>query len=413
MKSRLLFIVIISFFCTIGTVKAQNNSIKLENVVNEQFGTLLESLLKDGKMDETSAKTYLETVFGYDEAVSNYLQTVNLSQQISNIKQGNLSLDSYIETLGSSLFSLIPESYKQELKNNPSYLGWQLGQELGSNQLSTETLNNFLNFISERIKMAKEEKIRNQKTIEKLEKITPTIEEIQQKGGYNKLQLEHNMNMDDWLNFPYGQSKINQGSYVLSNNGKIVNNEYEISNQLKDVTGHVEWQLIKAYKNKNKFDFSQNFILEIQGRFINIPSTLTLCIGKGYYVNILKRPSDNAITTPLRYELTPIYGNLKPIISSSKKKIYAKENKFLLYEQNGTKALMLPKEEIQLGETFKLTIEKKGTLFITKINNVHINLQNSINYFPDKYFLGFYLADYSEKSLAKFIIEDLKIKHLE
>ena len=58
MKSRLLFIVSISFFCTIGTVKAQDYTIKLENVVNEQFGTLLESLLKDGKIDE-AAETIL------------------------------------------------------------------------------------------------------------------------------------------------------------------------------------------------------------------------------------------------------------------------------------------------------------------------------------------------------------------
>ncbi|WP_374398604.1 hypothetical protein [Flavobacterium sp.] len=413
MKSKVLLLAInILLFCSTATVKAQDNTIKFENVVNEQFGTLLESLLTDGKIDEANAKTYLETVFGYDEAVSSYLQTVNLSKQLSNINQGNLSFDNYMETLGSSLFNLIPESYKQELKNNPSYLGWQLGQELGNKQLSTETLTNFLNFISESIRKANEEKIRNQKTIEKLEKITPTIRNMQHKSDHKKLLLEHNMNTDDWLNFPYAQSEINQGSYVVSNNGKIVNNEYEISNQLKDVTGHVEWQLIKAYKNKNKFDFSQDFILEIQGKFINIPSTLTLCIGKGYYLNIMKRPSDNAITTPLDYELTPIYGNLKPIISSSKKKIHTKENKFLLYEQNGTKALMLPKEEIRLGETFKLTIEKKGTLFIAKINNVQINLQNSINYFPDKYFIGFYLADYSEKSKAKFIIEDLVIKHL-
>ncbi|RWU05032.1 hypothetical protein [Pedobacter chitinilyticus] len=56
---------IILFLCLNVNVWAQDyNKIKFENVVNEQFGTLLESLLKDGKLDETSAKTYLETVFG-------------------------------------------------------------------------------------------------------------------------------------------------------------------------------------------------------------------------------------------------------------------------------------------------------------------------------------------------------------
>ena len=142
MKLFLLFITcfLIAWSCTF--VNAQENTIKIERIVNEQFGTLLESLLTDGKIDELNAKAYLETVFGYDESVSNYLKTVSLTQQISNLQQGSMSFDTYIETLGSNLFDLIPESYRQKLLSNPNYVGWQLGQELRNGHVSSATLQN-------------------------------------------------------------------------------------------------------------------------------------------------------------------------------------------------------------------------------------------------------------------------------
>ena len=92
MRSNILRLITgLLLLCSTVTVTAQENSIKLEKVVNEQFGTLLESLLKNGKIDETAAKTYLETVFGYDEGVSSYLQMSNLSDQIKNMGQGKVA----------------------------------------------------------------------------------------------------------------------------------------------------------------------------------------------------------------------------------------------------------------------------------------------------------------------------------
>ncbi|MBK7308751.1 MAG: hypothetical protein IPI88_18220 [Chitinophagaceae bacterium] len=64
--------------------KAQDNTIKFENIVNEQFGTLLESLLTNGKIDEANAKTYLETVFGYNRSVTGFT-TADLSTKIQSI----------------------------------------------------------------------------------------------------------------------------------------------------------------------------------------------------------------------------------------------------------------------------------------------------------------------------------------
>ena len=113
MKLKLFLLASILFIGT--TIKAQQKEIKLEDVVNEQFGTLLESLLVNGKIDEANAKTYLETVFGYDETVNNYIQGLNMTQQIQNIGKGNLSFDNYVEAFGSNLFNLIPNNYEKSL----------------------------------------------------------------------------------------------------------------------------------------------------------------------------------------------------------------------------------------------------------------------------------------------------------
>ncbi|MBK6381418.1 MAG: hypothetical protein IPF72_17780 [Chitinophagaceae bacterium] len=79
MKLKLYVLAAVLFFCT--TLKAQDNTIKFENIVNEQFGTLLESLLTNGKIDEANAKTYLETVFGYNRSVTGFYE-----RQISHKK---------------------------------------------------------------------------------------------------------------------------------------------------------------------------------------------------------------------------------------------------------------------------------------------------------------------------------------
>ncbi|MBK7308753.1 MAG: hypothetical protein IPI88_18230 [Chitinophagaceae bacterium] len=143
MRSNILRLITgLLLLCSTVTVTAQENSIKLEKVVNEQFGTLLESLLKNGKIDETAAKTYLETVFGYDEGVSSYLQMSNLSDQIKNMGQGKVASFNDFEKLSNSLLDLVPAKYQNEIRSNlqlQSLINSSIN-EISSGQIGESTL---------------------------------------------------------------------------------------------------------------------------------------------------------------------------------------------------------------------------------------------------------------------------------
>ena len=86
--------IILIFTILLSLTGWAQDKITLDKVLNEQFGTLLETLLKDGKIDETNAKTYLETVFGYDEEVSKYLQTSDFVKQFGSLKQSGFGKSS-------------------------------------------------------------------------------------------------------------------------------------------------------------------------------------------------------------------------------------------------------------------------------------------------------------------------------
>lgn len=162
MKSRLLFITSFLFLCSTVTVKAQDNTIKFEDIVNEQFGTLLESLLVNGKIDENNAKSYLETVFGYDESVSSYLQTADFTQHLNSVKQGNLSFDNYVKQINSFLLTFVPESHKADLMNNiqNQMLINNIIGEVKNGQIGIQTVN-LIHDIIESNREWKVEKIKN------------------------------------------------------------------------------------------------------------------------------------------------------------------------------------------------------------------------------------------------------------
>lgn len=192
MKTILLVSIVVCLFSK--TISAQEKTIKLENVVNEQFGTLLETLLKDGKIDETNAKTYLETVFGYDEEVSKYLQTSDFVKQFGSLKQrefGKASTDNLISQLNSSLISFIPAEKQKAFMQHMEV------QMLINNSLSEITSgkigSNTLEITANIIQGSKDAKIERQKKeaiAKKLEAITPTLTKLNSiPKAYNKLKI--------------------------------------------------------------------------------------------------------------------------------------------------------------------------------------------------------------------------------
>lgn len=379
------------------TLNAQDHTLKLENVVNEQFGTLLESLLTDGKIDEANAKMYLETVFGYDESVSHYLQTISLSQQINNVRQTDMSFDSYLSSLSHDLLSALPDHLKKSIGVDMSsyVLAQNIVHEITSGKPGEATLSLIENII--------EENAKKQALIAKLEKLTPTLEKLNQPQKnipQEKKRLVFNaFNQDDW-----NEITVNMANeYKTEHNytvGNILNtisiheNYLEVFNQVpnKDATGIFQYYPLRIFKNKDKFDFSKDFKADF---WIELDqseklSGLGIVIGKGYELDLHSGKNLGLlVATPKEYSLTTTYSDIK------QKWPYAR------------KTDKISKNTLDFN-SIKVSIVKKGTSFYCLINDHEIsNVTNTIRYFPDKYFLGF-----KQAGSGKVKIHQLALEHL-
>jgi len=197
----------ISFYILIlfsTVIFAQDNSIKIENVVNEQFGTLLESLLTDGKIDEANAKNYLEAVFGYDDDVNNYLNTNSFTQQFNSFKQigtSKLSTDTFMAQLNSSLLSFIPAEKQQVFMQHmqaqmmiQGSMNELVSGKIGSN--SVELASGIIQGIGE----AKAERQKKEVIAQKLAIITPTLDKLKNNKDYKKLKVVDDFSKyDNWI----------------------------------------------------------------------------------------------------------------------------------------------------------------------------------------------------------------------
>ena len=205
MRSNILRLITgLLLLCSTVTVTAQENSIKLEKVVNEQFGTLLESLLKNGKIDETAAKTYLETVFGYDEGVSSYLQMSNLSDQIKNMGQGKVASFNDFEKLSNSLLDLVPAKYQNEIRSNlqlQSLINSSIN-EISSGQIGESTLQ-LVDGIIQGIKEDRERIAKEKQILEKIKAITPTLSALDKNPVFSKkAKYSIPLTKENWAEIP-------------------------------------------------------------------------------------------------------------------------------------------------------------------------------------------------------------------
>lgn len=388
----------ISFYLSIlfsTVVFGQDNSIKIENVVNEQFGTLLESLLTDGKIDEANAKTYLETVFGYNEEVSNYLQTANLSQKLGNIKQGNLSSNDYLSLINTKLFELIPNDLQKSIGVDLSayVLGQEIGTELVSGKLGPTTLSFLKNIL--------EENAQKKALIGKLELITPKLEKLIEKNGSNEVNKQvlsfDKFSKDEWNEI--SKTKVESFQRDINAWGGILNTvtlkeEYiELFNEVENKNGIniFSYYPIKTYKNKNRFDFSKDFQIELWIELNEFEkfSGLGIVIGKGYQLNLIGSKSGIRIETPKEYSLTTTFSDIKP--------------KWPYNLKSGK----LSKKDIDF-KAIKVTIKKTGTSFSCAINDNIINeITNTVSYFPEKYFLSFKQFGSGNVKIHKINLEHL------
>jgi len=436
----------ISFYLSIlfsTVVFAQDNSIKIENVVNEQFGTLLESLLTDGKIDEANAKNYLEAVFGYDDDVNNYLNTNSFTQQFNSFKQigtSKLSTDTFMAQLNSSLLSFIPaekqQAFMQHMQAQMMIQGSMnelVSGKIGSN--SVELASGIIQGIGE----AKAERQKKEVIAQKLALITPTLDKLKNNKDYKKLKVVDDFSKyDNWIlnSNPAVLREDNQNRYTI-NTSRIEGGVLKIATEnyvpaVFNWDKETKFELFRFYKNIEKFDFSKDFTMNLYLSIGEKSSLVNIVIGKGYYLNL--RPDLNGFTnisSPIKYFTTDMYGSLNytGIGADGFYRVDEKAVDKISYNNNESK--------IGVGESkyygkyigfknknntnidfrtsvVKITISKVGNIFTCQLNDSQdLKFSNEISYFPDKYFLGFLVNGEPLKGKKGLLnIHKLELEHL-
>ena len=151
---------------------------------------------------------------------------------------------------------------------------------------------------------------------------------------------------------------------------------------------------MRTFKNKERFDFSKDFQLDI---YFDIPDKtritgLGILIGKSFQVELVSTGGSNLkISTPSKYKITEQYGFLRSGDWPCNK-INEKVTKDKLSTTDGH---------------YKITIVKRGLTFTCLANGEDIKTGSDVSYFPDKYFLGFKQAGTDDVTIRK-----VEMKHL-
>jgi hypothetical protein len=424
MKPKILFLSVLLLLLSYN-LKAQNNNTNFENTVNEEFGTLLESLIQSGKIDEVNAKAYLETIFGFDETVSNYLQTTDFSQRLSSLNQENMSSDAFLSNLSSSLISFIPQAQQQAFMNYMEGRMMVQGSmnELLSGQLGTNSINLTAGIIQS-IKDNKALKLKNEAIAKKLELITPTLSKLNASNKtYKKLNIIDDCNNStNWI-VNTNPAVIEDADYKRTMNySEIQNGMLKVSTQ-NYVTAIFDWEkrtvfdAARFYKNSDKFDFSKDFSMNLYFKMEKrTGQSIILEIAKGYKLYIARTQGVFYLSSPDGYLLTEKYGELKYDNKKikSEKVFIDNEKSFSHYKMQNYGDILTVVEKkfphINFDGILKVNISKIGNTFTFKLNDLPYEIKSEVKYFPNKYYLGFLVNATNKK--AYIDIDKLELEHL-
>lgn len=409
---------LLAIFSYLLPVSAQQDDYKIEHIVNEQFSTLLEGLLKNGKIEEADAKSYLQTVFANDEGVNNYLAGLELSRQIKNFGKENISLDSYVQKLGSNLLGLVPPEFFEKLRKNPHYIGWKLGQEMNAGRLSMETLSDAVSLLADSYK----ENQRNREFIVKLKEITPKASQLKPNASKNKSVANDARHTANWKTNPL---KIEKGFFSdESTYNKVTIEEGKV---LLEPSGYFD-KFSNIYKNKEKFDFSKNFRAKIK---LRAPKTekhrkltyqgigVSILIGQYYLFesSMLYSSSYEDVTDWSAFSVkmpeasfTPIYANFyyeNSNLYSKDPNVWTVTNSSLALGKsfNGLykKSNAVENAALNFRDGCELTISYENGMLKYFINGVDTGIEKAVTYMPNKF-------AFDIKGQA--LIESLILEHL-
>lgn len=390
-------LLIITSICTSTfLVKAQDNTLTLENAMNEQFGTLLENLIVDGQINEADAIIYLETVFGYNEDVSRYLQASNLSEQLKGLTQGNVSTESYLNTLNNSLINLVPAQYQREIQNNLQVQSLINGsiQEIVSGELGANSYQ-LIEGIIQGIQELRKDIAREKLLLEKIKAITPTLNSLQKSSYTKKTKFEVPMNPENWqenMN-PDWSTRINRLNKV-----SITEKGIEGEGYWKNVDAPT-YQFKKYFKNPEKFDFSKDFRaeFEISVDNANTYNFFEVQLAGMYQMQLMCYQAKNTkaftIITPKEYFLTNKYG----VFYNTRYNGLGGYHSTIIRNKNNPC--------VDYSKPIKIVMEKKGTQLTYEFNDCSETVSTDMNYFYHKYLLEFKFA-------GKVMIHKMTLEHL-
>ena len=150
---------------------------------------------------------------------------------------------------------------------------------------------------------------------------------------------------------------------------------------------------MRTFKNKERFDFSKDFQLDI---YFDIPDKtritgLGILIGKSFQVELVSTGGSNLkISTPSKYKITEQYGFLR-----------SGDWPYNKIHEKVSKEMMLTDGHL------KVSIVKRGHNLFCLANGEDIKVGSDVVYFPDKYFLGFKQAGTDDVKIIK-----VEMKHL-
>ena len=424
MKTKNLFLGTMLFLLSCS-LNAQSSKSNFDNAVNEEFGTLLESLVQNGKIDEVNAKAYLETVFGFDETVTSYLQTTDLSQKLSGLNQGKMSADAFLSNLSSNLISFIPQAQQQAFMNYMETRMMVQGSmnELLSGQIGANSIN-LTAGILQSLKENKALKIKNEAIAKKLEVITPTLDKLNASNkNYKKLKIVDDCsNSANWI-VNSNPAVIEDADYKRTTNySEIQNGILKISTQnysqaIFDWEKRTVFDPSRFYKNIEKFDFSKDFSMNMYFKMDKrTDQSAILEIGKGYKLYIARAQGVLYLNSPAGYLITEKYGELKYDNKKIKRKEVFTDNdkSFSHYEMQNYGDILTVVEKkfpnVNFNGILKLTITKIGNTFSFRFNDLPYEIKSEVNYFPNKYYLGFIVNAMNKKAYVE--IDKLELEHL-
>lgn len=406
-------------------LNSTNNNLQFENMTIDKFGTLLESLITNGKIDVDNAKAYIETVLGFDDATNKYLQTTNFSEQINGINQGNMSMNEFLPLINSSLISFIPQE-KQEAFTNYMETHMMVNgavNELISGQIGANSINLAAGII-EGIKVNKELKLKNEAIAKKLELITPTLNKLNASNEtFVKLKLLDECNSyGNWIENK--EPAVVEDEFIKQTTNKsIIENGILKINTQNYVQAVFNWEKptyfdkFKFYKNIEKFDFSKDFSMNLYFKMERkVDQRLLIEIGQGFQLFINRQEGSLMFYSPINYEVTEKYGKLVSGSKKIKKEVpFADKTKGITHMKGynyGDIFLINEKKNpnIDFDGFLKLTITKKGNIFSYKFNDIPYEVKSDINYFPNKYSLEFSVSASNKKAYVDF--DKLELEHL-